>query len=101
MKRRTWRIAAVVAVLGAAAALLALSAGRGREAAQPIREADAHLVGVERDAPAGEKASKEVAHATSALATARSGRRSAPASSSASRPRSQICRCRRSRSSPR
>jgi hypothetical protein len=69
MKRRTWRIAAVVAVLGAAAALLALSAGRGREAAQPIREADAHLVGVERDAPAGEKASKEVAHATSALAT--------------------------------
>src|SRR4051794_10790864 len=67
MKRRTWRVAAVVAVLGAAATLLALSAGRGREAAQPVRDADAQVVGVERDAPAGEAGSKEAAHATSTL----------------------------------
>ena len=48
MKRRTWRVAAVVAVLGVAATLLALSAGRGRVAARSVRDADSHVVGVGR-----------------------------------------------------
>jgi hypothetical protein len=69
MNSRTWRIAAVVAVLGVAATLLALSVGRGREAAQPVRDADAHVAGVERDAPAGEAVSKQVAHAASTAST--------------------------------
>src|SRR3954471_8288380 len=65
MKSRTWRVAAVVAVLGVAATLLALSAGRGREAAQPVRA----TLGVERDAPEGTAVTKQVASATATTAT--------------------------------
>jgi hypothetical protein len=61
MNRRTWRAAAVVAVLGAAAALLAVSTGRGRDAA--------HVVGVERAAPEGAAAAKQVANATATTST--------------------------------
>jgi hypothetical protein len=61
MKRRTWRAAAVVAVLGAAAALLAISTGRGRDAA--------HIVGVERAAPEGAAVAKQVANATATTST--------------------------------
>jgi hypothetical protein len=61
MKRRTWRAAAVVAVLGAAAALLAISTGRGRDAA--------HVVGVERAAPEGAAVAKQIASATATTST--------------------------------
>ena len=65
MNSRTWRAAAVVAVLGVAATLLALSAGRGREAAQPVRA----TLGVMRDAPMGEAVSKTAATVASTTST--------------------------------
>ena len=60
MNRRTWRVGVVVAVLGVAATLLALSAGRGREAAQH---------GIVRAAPMGEAVTKQIASATATAST--------------------------------
>src|SRR6185437_7064011 len=74
MKRRTWRVAAVVPLLGVAATLLALSAGRGRVAARSVRDADSHVVGVARDADAANAVSAgEKAHALSVAAQATLG----------------------------
>jgi len=60
MKSKFRRAAAAVAVLGVAAALLALSAGGHRQAAQH---------GLVRAAPAGEAVTKQVASATSTAST--------------------------------
>jgi hypothetical protein len=76
VKRRIWRSAILLAVLGAAAAALALSATRGRESAQePQREAAEQAQGVERDAPTGEHATREATKRVAALATASFGPR--------------------------
>src|SRR4051812_17223348 len=82
VRSRTWRAAVVLAVLGAAAAMLAVSATRGRESAQePQREAPvqaqagAQAQGVERDAPTGREASREATKRVAALATASFGPR--------------------------
>jgi len=63
MKSKFRRAAAAVAVLGVAAALLALSAGGHRQAAQH---------GLVRAAPAGEAVTKQVASATSTASRRRS-----------------------------
>jgi hypothetical protein len=63
MKRKGWwRITLVAAVLGTAATLLAVSASRGRETA-------AHVVGIERAAPAGEQARERAASTYATAAT--------------------------------
>ncbi|HEY3541184.1 MAG TPA: hypothetical protein VGK79_01470 [Gaiellaceae bacterium] len=72
MSRRTWRVALVLALLGAVAAVLALTVGGAREAAQTNRDADAHgIVSEAADADAGHDVSAaRKAHALAAFAAA-------------------------------
>jgi hypothetical protein len=68
VKHRTWRTAVVLVVLAAAATALALSASP-RTAAHEQGVAAEHVVGVERDAPSGERRERQAAVAAAANAT--------------------------------